>query len=88
MEIVVYSKAGCPFCSLLKMELAKRGFAYVEYDLTDDSLRQQFYDATGTTTVPQLFLTYDTPSLTSPSGLRIGGWSDVSQNWHLLENVG
>lgn len=85
-QIVVYSKAGCPFCSLLKMELGKRGLVYTEFDLSDDSTRQEFYAHTGTNTVPQLFLTTQEPGLTQPSGRRIGGWSEVSSAWDVIEN--
>lgn len=85
MEVVVYSKLGCPFCSLLKMELKKRGFTYREHDLSDDSLRAEFYTNTGTNTVPQVFLTNEETSLTQPTGRRIGGWTDVSSDWQALE---
>ncbi len=85
MEIVIYSKDGCPFCSLLKMELSKRGFSFTEYNLSDDSIRAEFYEKTGTASVPQLFLTAEPTSLTTPSGQRIGGWSDVSADWQVLD---
>jgi glutaredoxin len=85
MQVVVYSKLGCPFCSLLKMELTKRGIAYHEIDLTDDSLRQEFYEKTGTKTVPQVFLLEDSASLTDLSGRRIGGYSDVKQDWSVFD---
>ena len=87
MEIVVYSKAGCPFCSLLKMELGKRGFSYTEIDLSDDSLRQAFYANAGVQTVPQVFLTTEEYGVDQPSGERIGGWSEVSAAWEVLEKV-
>ena len=84
MAVVVYSKTGCPFCSLLKMELGKRNIAFTEFDLTDDSLRKEFYDKVGVSTVPQVFLTDGPVSLTEPSGRRIGGYSEVSQDWNVL----
>ena len=85
-QIVVYSKSGCPFCSLLKAELKKRGLTYTEYDLTDDSIRSEFYENTGVSSVPQLFLTDEETSLTCPSGRRIGGWTDVSSDWKVFDN--
>ncbi len=85
--IVVYSKAGCPFCSLLKMELGKRGLGYTEYDLSDDSIRAEFYANTGVSTVPQVFLTEEKTSLTQPSGHCIGGWTECSLDWQVLENT-
>jgi len=86
MQIVVYSKLGCPFCSLLKMELVKRGYTYTEVDLTDDSLRQDFYQKTGTNTVPQVFIMDQDASLTDPVGKRLGGYSDLSKDWSVLES--
>jgi glutaredoxin len=85
MRIVVYSKLGCPFCSLIKMELVKRGLTYTEVDLTDDRLRQEFYEKTGANTVPQVFLIEDDASLADPVGCRLGGYSDVSKDWSVLE---
>lgn len=85
MNVVVYSKVGCPFCSLLKMELNKRGIAFDETDLSDDATRQDFYDRVGVNTVPQLFLGDESHTLTNPTGQRIGGWSEVSQQWELFE---
>lgn len=85
-NIVVYSKDGCPFCSLLKAELRKRGFGFEEFDLSDDSIRQEFYANTGTNSVPQLFLAEGNCGLTTPVGTRIGGWTEVSQNWTVLDS--
>ena len=67
-RIVVYSKAGCPFCSLLKMELDKRDIPYDEIDLSDDSLRADFYARIGASTVPQVFI----------DGQHIGGSDDLA----------
>lgn len=87
MRIIVYSKDGCPFCSLLKNDLRRRGYSFEEFDLSDDSIRAEFYEVTGTKTVPQLFVTDQEASLTTPSGSRIGGYSEVSTNWQVLENL-
>ena len=84
-RIVVYSKLGCPFCSLLKMELAKRDLTYTEIDLTDDSNRADFYARVGVNTVPQVFLSDENHTPENPSGERIGGWSEVSQQWEKLQ---
>lgn len=84
-RIVVYSKEGCPFCSLLKLELRKRDLTFEEVDLSDDSLRQQFYERTGTRTVPQLYVADAGHSIEEPTGARIGGWTEVSKNWAALE---
>jgi len=86
MNIVVYSKNGCPFCSLLKMELNKRGHSFTEFDLTDDSIRQEFYSKTGTGSVPQVFLTPEEPQFDSPSGVCLGGYTDLANNWEVLDS--
>lgn len=85
-RIVVYSKEGCPFCSLLKNELRKRSLTYEEVDLSDDSERQLFYERTGVRTVPQLYLADESHTLEEPTGTRIGGWTEVSRDWKALEN--
>lgn len=74
-------------CSLLKLELRKRGLTYEEIDLSDDSLRASFYERTGIRTVPQLYLADENHSPEEPNGTRIGGWTDVAKNWKALENV-
>lgn len=84
-RIVVYSKTGCPYCSLLKSALTRKGFSYDEIDLTDDATRQAFYASTGVNTVPQLFITDQPFTLTEPSGERIGGWTEVNADWQPLE---
>ncbi len=84
-RIVVYSKEGCPFCSLLKNELRKRGLTYEEIDLSDDAERQLFYERAGVRTVPQLYLADESHTLEEPTGARIGGWTEVSRDWKALE---
>lgn len=84
-RIVVYSKEGCPFCSLLKNELRKRSLTYEEVDLSDDSERQLFYERVGVRTVPQLYLADENHTLEEPTGTRIGGWTEVSRDWKALE---
>lgn len=86
-RVVVYSKAGCPFCSLLKLELNKRRIGYEELDLSDDAVRAQFYEISGTRSVPQLYVTDDAATLTAPSGVSFGGYSDVSKDWNRLEKI-
>jgi len=85
--VVVYSKAGCPFCSLLKMEMKKRGIEFDEIDLSNDANRQAFYDRVGVNTVPQVFLSDENHSITNPSGQRLGGWTEVSTNWEAFDTA-
>ena len=88
--VLVYPKDGCPFCSLLKSALRTRRIEYTEFNLSDDSIRAEFYANTGTSTVPQLFLVEGDdnvePTLTVPTGRRIGGWKEVSSDWQVFEN--
>lgn len=79
MRLIVYSKNGCPFCFLLKSELATRGIPHDSFDLSDDDVRALFYNNSGTKTVPQVYLTDSEASLTNPSGEALGGWSEVSK---------
>lgn len=84
MRLVLVSKSGCPYCSLLKMELTKRGLPFEEVDGSDDTDRQIFYAAVQCNSVPQLFNVEDDKpfSLTSPHGKRLGGWTEVSADWN------
>jgi glutaredoxin len=86
MRLLVYTKRGCPFCSLLKAELATRRITYDLFDLSDDNVRASFYEASGKKSVPQVFLSNGEASLTSPSGESLGGWSDVSKLLDSLED--
>lgn len=83
--IVVYSKAGCPFCSLLKNGLRKRGFEFKEVDVTDDATRQAFYARHDVNTVPQLFIANLEPYANDDHWERIGGWTEVNKDWQVLE---
>jgi glutaredoxin len=87
MHLVVYSKEGCPFCSLLKAELANRQIPYQLLDLSDDDVRASFYDNSGKKSVPQVYLTSEEFTLTKPSGESLGGWSDVSNRLNSLRNL-
>lgn len=84
-DIYLYSKAGCPFCSLLKMALDKAEINYTQVDLSDDPTRSDFYEKTGTNTVPQVVLADENHSVTNPSGEFLGGWMDLKDNLHVLE---
>lgn len=43
-KFIIYSKDGCPFCVKAKDLLSSNGHEYTEVDLTDDALRNKFYD--------------------------------------------
>lgn len=80
MRLVIYSKKGCPFCSLLKAELANRRISYESHDLSDDVVRASFYANSGKKSVPQVYLTENVATLTEPSGESLGGWDSVSKH--------
>lgn len=84
MRVVVYTKEGCPFCSLLKLHLEQRSIPFESVDLSDDSIRQDFYGRAGVNTVPQVYKTDETHTFENLSGERLGGWSDLKDNWELL----
>jgi len=83
-RVIVYTKGGCPFCSLLKLELKKRNITFESVDLSDDTVRAKFYETSGKRTVPQLYITSDVTSQSSPTGISLGGYSDISKNWNVL----
>ncbi len=83
-----YTKQGCPYCSLLKAELTKRKIGFILMDVSDNAVRAEFYTNSGTSSVPQLFLSEeDECTLTTASGISFGGWSEVSLDWKVLAAV-
>lgn len=69
MEVIVYSKTVCPYCTQAKNYLAKNGIEYTEINLDDNEARQAFYAKCGggVRTVPQIFV----------DGERIGGFQEL-----------
>lgn len=66
--IVVFSAPGCKYCRRAKQDLAERGHAYADVDVTrDDALRRALAGATGSATVPQIFV----------NGAHLGGSDDL-----------
>lgn len=70
----VYSKDGCPWCVKAIELLEKHGLKYVKYDLTDDTLRQKFYEDSDTSSVPQIYRDED-----RNYGEHIGGYNELSK---------
>ena len=77
MIFVMFTKAGCPFCSLMKAALRKHDIPFDVVDLSDDARRAEFYEATGNKTVPQLYLTRPVGENGFIEDVHLGGWSDV-----------
>lgn len=69
MEVKIYSKTICPFCSRAKNYMQRFGIPFEEINLDDDEARQKFYDevGSGVRTVPQIFV----------DGVRLGGYDDL-----------
>lgn len=85
-KVVVYGKSDCPYCHLLKggLTLADVEFDYISLD--DDAARMAFYEATGTRSVPQAYVTSEAYSETSPSGISLGGWDNFDEILYQARN--
>ena len=69
MKIDIYTKDNCIWCDRAKFLLDSKELAYTEIDLSDDSLRDDFYLKLGDNvkTVPQIFI----------DSKRVGGYQDL-----------
>lgn len=79
MNIVVYTKSGCPYCDMAKSWLDQNGFEYQTVVLDDQQERQDFYKICGdqVNTVPQIFV----------NDQRLGGYYElITQQDQLLAN--
>lgn len=64
----IYTKDYCPYCRRAKELLQQKGVAYVEYDVTHDSAKEEEMRArSGRRTVPEIFI----------DGVLIGGCDDL-----------
>ena len=69
VNVEIYTKGFCPYCTRAKALLRDKGVDFVEYDVTMDApKRQEMIDrAHGGTTVPQIFI----------DGQHVGGCDDL-----------
>jgi len=69
VDVIIYSKANCPFCEMAKTLLASKKVAFkeVRVDL-DDNIRDEMIRLSGRRTVPQIFI----------NGQSIGGYDDLA----------
>jgi len=69
MEVTVFSKTICPFCTQAKSYLKKHGITYNEINLDDEEARKAFYAkcGSGVRSVPQIFVDNE----------RIGGYHEL-----------
>lgn len=75
MDIVVYSRSGCPYCDKIKTVLNQRELAYTAYELDTDFVRDEFYEEFGVgSTFPQVII----------DGNQVGGCSDAVR--YMTEN--
>jgi len=68
-DIVIYTKATCPFCTKAKAVFSQKNVEFIEIDITgNDNLRTQMMEkANGRHTVPQVFINSE----------HIGGCDDL-----------
>jgi len=68
-EVIIYSKAQCPFCDLAKTLFTQKKVAYKEIRIDlDEAARDEMVRASGRRTVPQIFI----------DGQAIGGYDDLA----------
>lgn len=69
-EVRIYTTRICPYCYAAKELLERKGVVYEELDVTGDAAtRAWLRDATGSRTVPQIFV----------DGKPYGGFTDVAE---------
>ena len=68
MDITVYTKRRCSFCTAAKHWLSQRNYTYTEVSLDDQNIKESFVnDYPGLRTVPQIFV----------DGVNIGGFQEL-----------
>ena len=78
MEVEIYTKDNCVWCTRAKNLMDDLKISYIEYNLSDDDERNEFYKKMGenVSTVPQVFI----------DGNRIGGYRELSRWFELNGN--
>jgi glutaredoxin 3 len=67
-QVKIYTRRWCGYCTAAERFLAQKGIAYENIDATGDpEIRRWLVEATGRTTVPQIFI----------GGKSIGGYDDL-----------
>jgi glutaredoxin 3 len=67
-QVTIYTTPFCPFCVRAKAHLSKKGVNYQEINVAGDTAKRAWLrEATGQTTVPQIFI----------NGTSIGGCDDM-----------
>jgi glutaredoxin 3 len=75
-SVEIFTTRWCPYCSMAKALLAKKGATFTEIDVTGDwdGRKKMIERANGRTTVPQIFI----------GKTHVGGSDDL----HALERAG
>ncbi|MGR8931187.1 MAG: glutaredoxin 3 [Gammaproteobacteria bacterium] len=67
-EIVIYTGRLCPYCTMAKRLLERKGATYTEIDVdSEPGLRQELMQKTNRRTIPQIFI----------GDRHIGGFDDL-----------
>jgi glutaredoxin 3 len=67
-EIIIYTGRLCPYCTMAKRLLDRKGVSYSEIDVdSEPNLRQQLMEKTKRRTVPQIYI----------GDRHIGGFDDL-----------
>ncbi|MGN7678210.1 MAG: glutaredoxin 3 [Anaplasma sp.] len=67
-EVLIYTKASCPYCTKAKALFNKKNVPFVEIDITDHPEgMSEMVERSGNKTVPQIFI----------DGKSIGGCDDL-----------
>lgn len=76
VDVTIYTRNGCGYCSAAKRLLDGKGVAYTEHNatVTPEARQEMLARANGRTTFPQIFI----------GDAHIGGCDDL----HALENEG
>lgn len=75
MNVIVYSRDGCPYCDKIKSVFEQRNIQYTLYELDTDFVRDEFYEQFGVgATFPQVVL----------DGNKLGGCTDTVK--YMVEN--
>ena len=68
-DVIIYSKAQCPYCDLAKNLLNQKKVSYTEIRIDlDEKERDEMIRQSGKRTVPQIFI----------NGQSIGGYDDLA----------
>lgn len=67
-KVEIYTKSYCPYCKRAKELLRIKGVDFVEYDVTDDAVKEaEMKQRSGRQTVPEIFI----------GDCLVGGCSDL-----------